>query len=170
MLELAVLHKDELLLGWQKCLDKEHFKYYSYPCYEYTLKIDDNAWDRLQYVSIGSDGDVLGYFSASIDRGNVKISSIAVFNLTGKPNLIFSRDFYTFLTGLFLKFNFRKVEFFCCAKNPAVSLYRKIIHRFGGREIGRFTDSALVQGVCEDEIFFEILQTEFLNTYPKQNV
>lgn len=132
VLDIAFAHKEDINKEWQKCIHSEHFKYYNISPYVYLeIKCSDSTWDVLQMVSINEAGDVIGYFSASLDRTSDMVSSIAAINF-GNTNLTFSRDFVDFLVALFEVHRFRKIEWVVVVGNPAEAMYDRIVKKYGG--------------------------------------
>lgn len=87
-------------------------------------------------VNVDKDDRVLGFFRANISKESDKISSIGIINFYNR-NIVFSRDMYNFLIGLFEKFNFRKIEWTVVVGNDnAEKIYDKIINKYGGRIVG----------------------------------
>ncbi len=112
-------------------------------------------------VSVDAKDNVIGYFAADIDRYTSKISNIGAINF-GEVNLTFSKDFYQFLSELFTKHKFRKIEWFVICGNPAEKIYDKIISKYGGRIIGIRRESTITAGgILRDEKEYEIFKEDF---------
>lgn len=162
MLKLAYPYQDALNKAWQACVFSEKYQFYNFGnSWVYKFSLDDNSWDNLQMVSVGKNDDILGYLGASIDRYSNKVSNIGAINF-GELSVTFSKDFYQFLTELFTKHHFRKVEWRVVVGNPAEQMYDKIVDKYGGRIIGIRRESTITaDGVLRDEKEYELSQENF---------
>lgn len=163
MLKLAYPYQDALNTVWQSCIFQEKYQYYNVGnWWEYKVNLDSSSWENIQMVSVGVSGEILGYFVANIDRLSNKVSNVGAINF-GKVNFVFSKDFFQFLTELFTKHLFRKVEWMVVVGNPAECLYDKIIAKYGGRVVGIRRDSVITaDGVVRDEKEYEMSRRDFM--------
>ena len=77
-------------------------------------------------------------------------------------NVTFSRDLYIFLTDLFNKFNFRKIEFTVVIGNPAEVMYDRIMDKYGGSIVGiKKLSTKLIDGKYYDVKMYEIFKDDF---------
>ena len=174
MLELALLNADELRHIFIREVTKETNKYYWMEnFFDYEFIIEPNEWRRIQYVSKDSEGRILVYFGAWINRSFNIVERLEIFNLSGKPNVIATRDFIRFLEILFCQRQFRKVVFYVIKDNPAVKLYEKfIVDNKIGKIVGVFEKQCIsTDGNCYDQIIFEMYKDNFVewfnNVYKK---
>jgi hypothetical protein len=162
MLKLAFSYKDKLNQVWQSVIFKEKYQFYN--CgnsWNYKIELDESSWEKLQMVSVDAQDNVIGYLSANIDRFTYKISNISAINF-GEVNITFSKDFYQFLSELFTKYKFRKIEWFVTVGNPAEKLYDRIIEKYGGRVIGiRHASAITTDGILRDEKEYEIFKSDY---------
>jgi RimJ/RimL family protein N-acetyltransferase len=71
--------------------------------------------------------------------------------------LIFSKDTKLFFDEIFIHRNFRKIVFHAIEQNPATKMYRKLIEKLGGKEVGILKENVkLTDGNYYDEVIFEI--------------
>jgi hypothetical protein len=162
MLKLAFPYKEKLNKVWQSIIFKEKYQFYNYDnSWIYKIDLDDNSLDKLQMVSVDAEDNVIGLLEANIDRYTYKISGIGAINF-GDVNITFSKDFYQFLSELFTKHKFRKIEWRVVVGNPAESLYDKIIARYGGRVVGiRHETTITADGTLRDEKEYEIFKCDY---------
>lgn len=162
MLKLAYPNQDALNKAWQACVFQEKYQFYNVSnWWEYKIELNSGSWDNIQMVSVGASGEILGYFGAHIDRLSNKVSNIGAINF-GKVNFVFSKDFYQFLTELFTKHHFRKVEWVVIVGNPAEHLYDKLIAKYGGRIVGIRRDSVITaDGIMRDEKEYEMFREDY---------
>jgi hypothetical protein len=131
---------------------------YNYASFEDGIK--QNGWEDMQFVSV-SDGEVIGYMSASINRMCHYVNSLALINFSNE-NIVFSKDMAHFFKDLFEKFMFNKINWKVCVGNPAEKLYDKVIKDPGGRVVGIFkNDVKLWDNQMYDVKHYEILKEEF---------
>lgn len=162
MLKLAYPYQDAINVAWQTCVFQEKYQFYNVGnWWEYKIELDHGSWNNIQMVSVGASGQILGYFGACIDRLSNKVSNIGAINF-GEVNFVFSMDFYQFLTELFTKHRFRKVEWVVVVGNPAERIYDKIIAKYGGRVVGIRRDSVITSdGVMRDEKEYELFLEDY---------
>lgn len=162
MLDLAIKYKDELNSLWVDTLYKEKYKYVHNSSWQ-DLEIDfkNDTWNRLQMVSV-KDGKVIGYFKVSIDRDTLIANNLLVMNFYD-INYTFSKDFKTFITDLFEKYNFNKLTFNVVLGNKAEKMYDKYIELYGGRIVGTLNDDCkLFDGKLYDSKLYDITKKEYL--------
>ncbi|MDP4224848.1 MAG: GNAT family protein [Bacteroidota bacterium] len=139
------------------------YMYYECGVYcDYEISIEKSSWNTIQLVSIDDNNNLIGYFSASINRQTYNISALGAINFCPKPNLIFCKDMKQFFTDLFIKFNFNKISWRVVVGNPAEEIYDRLIQAYGGRIVGTFKNEIkLWDGNLYDEKHYEILKDEF---------
>jgi hypothetical protein len=162
MLKLAKTYENQLQYQFSKTLFNEKYKYYhASNYYDYNLALDNDSWNSLQFVSVDKNDNVLGYFSAKINRTAEYVSSLQVINFY-ELNYTFSKDFHQFVTDLFTKFNFRKINFSVLIGNPAEKMYDKYIEKYNGRVVGVYKeDVRLFDGKYYDFKVYEIFKRDF---------
>lgn len=164
MLKLAFIYKEKLNKKYASIAFDERYKFYTGQYWNYSVDIKDNSWDWIQMVSVDKEDNVIGYFSAFIDRMSNKVSTLGAVNFDKNVNLIFSRDFHKFLEELFMKHNFRKIEWWVVIGNPSEKMYDKIIQKYGGNITGIKKDSIMTpDGILSDVKEYEIFKESYLN-------
>jgi len=162
MLKLAFPYKEKLNQAWQSIVFNEKYQFYNGGNYwSYDVKLDDNSWDNIQMVSVDKDDNVIGYFNVCIDRMSNKVSSVGAINFKDK-NITFSKDFYQFLSELFTKHRFRKIEWYVIVGNPVEKMYDKIIAKYGGRIVGIRREATMTpDGILRDEKEYELFKCDY---------
>jgi hypothetical protein len=162
MLKLAYPYQEKLNKAWQPVVFTDKYKFYNCGNYwSYKVELDKDSWNKLQMVSVDANDNVIGYFVAQIDRECNKISNIGAINF-GELNITFSKDLYRFLTELFTKYNYRKIEWFVVVGNPAEKIYDKIIAKYGGRVVGtKHASIMLSDGTLRDTKDYELFRDDF---------
>jgi hypothetical protein len=136
ILKLAYTYKDKLQEIYKSIIFQEKYKYYNFSTYwNYELKIEDDSWNYIQMVSVDDEDNIRGYFSATINRTSNIVDALGIINFYD-VNVVFAKDMYQFIKDLFLKFNFRKIEFSVVIGNPIEKMYDKYIHKYNGNIIG----------------------------------
>jgi len=162
LLKLAHTYKDKLQAKYSEVVFQEKYKFYNCSSYwDYEVKIADDSWNNIQFVSVDEKDNIRGYLVAHISRASDKVSGLGIINFYD-TNIIFSKDLYQFLKDLFEKFNLRKVEFTVVVGNPIEKMYDKYIEKYGGRIIGvSKEDSKLQDGKYYDLKYYEIFKDEY---------
>ena len=128
MLDYAYFHQGELYDCYRKVYTrKELYFYLSYPQKDFLPNIYCNDSDYLQFVSLNSAKEIIGFFNGYINKDYQSLQNLEVINFTGQPNITFSKDVENYFDEVFLCKNLRKIEFTCIEENPALKLYRKLI-------------------------------------------
>lgn len=120
-------------------------------------------------VSVDKNDNILGYLSCQCDRSVNKISSIGAINFY-ELNCIFSKDFYTYLSNIFIKHNFNKIEWCVVIGNPAEKMYDKLVQKYNGRIVGINHESTkLEDGRLCDVKEYELFQRDYIKSMRKEN-
>ena len=159
---MAYTYKDKLQEAYNTIIFNDKYKYYNFTNYwTHTIKLSENSWEDIEMVSVDTNDNVRGYFRAGIARDADKVSSLGIMNFYDK-NATFSKDLYQFLTDLFNKYNFRKIEFTVVIGNPAEKMYNRIMKKYGGRIVGiKKLSTKLVDGLYYDVKMYEIFKEDF---------
>lgn len=165
MLDLAYFYQIEL----NECLksilkDKDLYFYFMFPFKFFSFHLENSDSNTIQFISKDNKGNIIGYLAAYISRINNSIENIDLINFTGRTNIIFSRDAKLFFDEIFINRHIRKITFHTIAQNPSISMYRKFVKKFNGREVGILQkNKILTDGNYYDEIIFEIFREGYLN-------
>lgn len=181
MLDLALNHEEELQKRYRECWFKEKYKYF-FNCFSEKLHIEESTWNRMQFVSLNSSGEVIGFIEYTTDRVNNMVDNLILINFSenivhknGKgeidksDKIKFSKNMITFgmdthhaFSNIFNKFHIRKIQFFVIIGNPIEATYDAIIKKNGGRIVGtRHAHVKLYDGNYYDEKIYEIFATDY---------
>lgn len=163
MLDFAYYNQMELNLCIEKVVNnKDLYFYFMFPYKFFSINIENSERNSIQFVSKNSEGNIIGYLAAYINHFDNSIENLDIINFTGKTNITFSKDVKLFFDYIFNNKGFRKIIFHVISKNPSVNLYRKLIKRLGGREVGILKrNKKLTNNEYYDEIIFEIFIDEY---------
>lgn len=162
MIKPALLYKDRLEELYVSILYDEKYKFYTgWTTYKID-SIDDNTYERHQFVIVDEEtDDVIGYVKYNVDYVTSVVSGLCIVSF--KPNRIFGFDLIKIVDDIFMKYNFNKIEFLCVKGNPIQRHYDRFIEKFGGRMCGEFKQhTTLSDGTRRDELFYEIMRDDYL--------
>ncbi|MDD3172140.1 MAG: GNAT family protein [Herbinix sp.] len=164
MLKLAKSYEASLNLEWERMAFNPKYKYlFSGSGWTYNVTIDNSSTNRIQMVSVDSEDDIIGLFSASVDREAKIIDGLTIVNFRDS-NITFSRDMYKFLSDLFRVHRFRKIEWYVFVGNPAEKMYDKIVKKYGGRIAGYRLETCVgFDGEYRDMKMYEIFKRDYDN-------
>jgi len=161
-LKYAYGYKDQLSKLYISAMNHPKYKFMNCNGYtSFTMDIKEDTWNTLQYVSVNSKDEVIGYIEASIDIKVNSVSSLYVLNFYDQ-SLCFSKDFYGFLDILVHRYT--KVNFSVVVGNPAEAMYDRVIKKYGGRIVGVKEDHVNIDGTLHDFKMYEILRKNLRNT------
>ena len=162
MLEPAIKYKDQMYNIQYDIWFNDKYKYFNSNSYYGAMQIDENTWDRHQFVSV-LNGNIIGYIEYSISREEHYVRSLAIINFT-ENKAVFGKDLAQALKDIFEKYKFRKLNFSVIVGNPIENSYDKMIKRYGGRIVGTYKDNVkLIDGNYYDEKIYEILASEYFD-------
>lgn len=162
MLEPAIKYKEQLEKLQYDVWFNDKYKYWNCSVYYDTMNLDTNTWDKHQFVSV-VNGEVIGYISYNISRGDNSTYSLSILNFTNNK-AAFGMDLGKALKDIFEKYRFRKLNFCVVVGNPIEKSYDKMISKFGGRIVGIYKeDVRLIDGKYYDKKLYEILATEYFD-------
>lgn len=125
MLKLAYPYREELNKKYQEIIFNEKYKFHTTRSYlTYTIELEDMAWTKLQLVSVNENNDIIGYLCATIDREANHVTELYIINFYD-INIIFSQDLKQFIHDLFVKYNFRKINWSVIIGNSIEKMYDK---------------------------------------------
>ncbi len=164
MLKTAYFYQGELYECIKQLFetDSSSFFFLSYPQKDFFPQIYATDFDFLQFVSVDSMNNVIGYMSGKINHEYEKLENLEVINFSGRPNIIFSKDILNYFDKVFLYKHLRKIEFSCVENNPCLAMYRRLMKKIDGNEVGIFHDSVkLTDGVFYNNVMFEIIRENY---------
>lgn len=162
MLEPAIKYRDQIYNIQYDIWFNDKYKYFNVGSYYGAMQIDENTWDRHQFVSV-LNGNIIGYIEYNISRQEHCVRSLAIINFT-ENKAVFGKDLAQALKDIFEKYKFRKLNFSVVVGNPIEKSYDKMIKRYGGRIVGKYKDNVkLIDGNYYDEKVYEILASEYFD-------
>jgi len=132
--------------------------------YDFELELAKDTYNRLDYVSVNSIGEIIGYMSCNIAREAHFIHGLNIINFTGDgTSICFARDLRQLFNKLFIDMGMNKIVFSVVIGNKAESMYDRFIQRYGGKVVGTFIqDVKLSDGKLYDRKHYEIFKHEYL--------
>lgn len=163
MLDIAINYKEQLAQKFRKVWFQEKYKFWNNCNYYEEQDISDSTWQKHQFVSLNSNGNVIGYIGYAIDRANEYAYSLNIINFT-EDKLTFGMDVGKALTDIFERFHFRKLTFSVVIGNPIEKTYDKMIEKYGGRIVGYYKQHCkLIDGNFYDEKIYEIFSKDYFS-------
>jgi hypothetical protein len=130
--------------------------------HRFTVNLKEDAWTRIEKVSLDKDKNILGFLSASISRPDNYVFSLGIVRYIDTMSYTFSKDLHRFLKDLFEYYNMHKITFSVVVGNPIEKMYDRIIQKYCGRVVGYNKDhSMLIDGKRYDNKIYEILKSEY---------
>lgn len=155
MLYPAQLYKEELrqklITAWY---DPKYSYYFSGSAYE--VSVPDNNEKRHDFVHLGENHTIDGYFSYQIDWTT---KSLYNFGLIGfaENNTLFLRGCIKQIEDM-RRSGIRRVEFWAWSDNPVNKFYQRLIDKYSnGRVAGHLRQSGFFDGKYHDTTIYEIL-------------
>lgn len=160
MLEHAKLYESQIQEKYIRTIDDPKYMYYHMNDNSEAIEFRDSNWNKLQYASVNSEGNVIGYFSCYITRQARNIYDLSIIKF--EENNIFSIDLMRFFDLLLFERNFNKINFDVVIGNPIEKMYDKFAQRYGGRVVGfKEKETVLRDGRYYDLKMYEIMRDEY---------
>ena len=167
MIRPAILYVEELKKKYTETWYSDKYKYYHLGGWNNMIQIDDNDWNKHQFVSVNKKDEVIGYISYNVDRTSNSCDGFGAINFTNDV-INFGKDLATVLDNIFTKFNFHKLVFCVVIGNPAEKQYDKLIEKYNGRIVGIYKeDVKLFDGKYYDKKMYEIMRKDYLEAIDK---
>ena len=161
MLDFAKKYEEQLKQLYRNTATDPRYRYIFSNGYWEELELSSNTWKDVERVSINPyTHNIIGFISFTPFR--VKDLAFGLFVVNFDMNnvqskYIFSRDLKTAILDIFYLFNFNLLRFSCSSEIPLLEKNRKLVAKYGGREVGYFTNDFLdTLGVLSDRVTFEI--------------
>lgn len=166
MLEPAIKYRDQLEKLQYNIWFNDKYKYWNCSAYYETMKIDEDTWNKHQFVSV-LHGKVIGYISYNISRNENNVHTLSIMNFTDNK-ITFGVDLGHALRDIFEKYHFNKLNFCVVIGNPIEESYDKMIKKYGGRIVGTYKDDVkLIDGKYCDRKLYEIFASEYFKSIKK---
>jgi hypothetical protein len=166
LLKLAYPHQEALNKKYQEIFFNEKYKFHTYGSYpKYVIDLEDMAWTKLQLLSVDENNNIIGYLCAMLDRELNHVTELKIVNFYD-INITFSQDLKQFICDLFLKYNFRKINWTVVVGNPIEKMYDKYTSRYGGRIVGVLKKEVLLNDrKLYDKKIYELFRGDFVQNY-----
>ena len=162
LLDNARKYKEELKRKFLDIWYEDKYKYYFSSNWRREHELPDDDWEKMCYVSLDKDDNILGYISYMIDRNINSVHSFGAINFSDNK-ATFGIDLCKVIDDIFCKFHMERVEFYVVRGNPIEKSYDKMIAKYGGRIIGtRRKVAKLIDNQIYDDKIYEILREDYL--------
>ena len=172
MLDIAYKYEKEIQ---EKMIDTwydEKYMFYYSSAYHTVWQNPDPGegdWDNRHFVSLDSDGEVIGVINYHIDRECDMATWFGAINFTNNK-MVFGKDLAQVIDDIFCKFNMRKLEFSVIVGNPIESNYDRMIQQYGGQITGvKHKHVKLLDGNYYDYKGYEIFREDYLAAKEKRH-
>lgn len=170
MLDTALKYNEELKKLYVNTWFDERYKYYNYRSHWEMPKFDESTWDGHDFVSLDTNGQIIGAIGYSINRPTNSVCGLGILNFTppiekrsfSKSDIIFGQDVLQAIKDIFEKFNFHKLNFCVVIGNPVEKTYDRLCEKYGGRIVGiEREETKLCDNKYYDVKRYEILRTDY---------
>jgi len=115
--------------------------------------------------------EVIGLMGYEVDWAAKSTSGFYAASFDESGRAIFAKDLLEMIDDIFMKYDFKRMEWRCWADNPAIRGYRKFCKRVGGREVGTlYRAGILLDGQIHDNVIFELLQEDYLKAKQEERI
>lgn len=173
MLALAIQYAPQLQEGYQSALLNDKYRFYwQGATRSYFIPLEQSDSHKLQYVSVGAYGNVLGFFECTLNRDTMTAYNITAMRFTPHYEPEFAADMYRFVVDLLFKqYGINRAVFNVIVGNPAERLYDGICNKYGGRVIGTFNQEAKLQdGKLYDVKYYEMMRDKCLRVLETEGI
>ena len=168
MLDVAIKYEDELKEKFINTWFKDKYKWWNSDTYYQVPEFSKDTWNKHEFVSLDSSGEIIGYISYGIVRQSNHVNHLSILNFSDNK-ITFGLDLHRALRDIFEKFQFRKITFNVVIGNPIEKTYDKLIKKYGGRICGYYVDDVkLADGQYYDFKAYEILSTEYFKNIKRR--
>jgi len=169
MLKPAGLYENELKRLFAEISFDDEYIYFDSSSWRDDWNAPKDSWSKHEFASVDDEGNVVGYLAYNIDRDALTTSSLRIVNFR-KNGLgrTFGQDLRKLFEDIFLRFQFRKLNFGVVVGNPAEAFYDKYVEKMGGRIQGyREDDVKLMDGNYYDMKLYEVMRDKFVAAHKK---
>lgn len=168
MLDLAYKYEEEIKRKMMDTWYDVKYKFYYSSVYHDVWESSKSDWDNRAFVSLDSNGNIIGVIDYHINRTCDLADGFGAINFTNKNQIIFGRDIAQVIDDVFCKFNMRKIEFAVVVGNPIEKTYDKMIARYGGNITGvKHKHTKLMDGNYYDFKQYELFREDYITAKEK---
>jgi hypothetical protein len=161
MLDMAQKYTEELKLKLANISYDLKYQFYTGGWSTEYQPSKDN-WNKFEFVSVDSKGNVIGYMSYDVDRNSNLASCLHIINFSDNK-ITFGRDVSQVIDDIFIKYQFRKLEYGVYVGNPIENTYDKLTTRYGGKIVGtKQKTTKLLDGNLYDFKMYELFREEYI--------
>ena len=143
-----------------RLINQGNFPYISFSTYKgFThVELQDDEWNKISRVSIGKNGNILGYFNASAGQSQEKINGCLFIKFNNSnyelleeyDEIELDNDFHEFVDMIMNHPIYTRVEFVAIAENPANKTYVKFLEKYNGERFLMKNYARLMDGKLHD--------------------
>lgn len=164
MLDVALKYEDCLRVKFRDTWFDDKYKYFNCGNWYQDESMSTDTWNRHQFVSLNSKGEVIGYIGYDIDRGGNFCSNVYMINFSS-DKITFGIDVGKCIEDVFERFKFEKIKFYVICGNPIEATYDKMVKKYNGNVVGLFkNDVKLIDGKMYDKKFYEIHRDGYMKS------
>lgn len=168
MLKPAIQYAEVIPKMYQSIWFNDKYKYYNYNPYWNTFTIEDKTQDWHEFVSVNSQGEVIGYIHYYVNRFTLNCGNFGAINFTNDPT--FGKDLLQVIKDIFERFNFHKLNFSVVVGNPVEATYDHLCAKYGGRILCIEKDETkLEDNQYYDVKRYEIMREDYLKCKKNMN-
>ena len=162
MLAVAKNYEQELTKMIRNTWYDLNYQYFwSGACCDLDFPSEDYYKRSFAYIE---DDEIKGYFAYSMDRSSKSIHHFGLMSFGGH-SIKFMNEVIAHIEWLLNEKIVDRVEFFAYEDNPVMRSYKRMVKRFGGKQVGKLTNvSRLYDGKLHSSIIFEILREDYEKT------
>jgi len=159
VLALAIQYEEQLQECYRNTLMDDRYRFYLQGIRPYFIPLENDDAHKLQYVSIGPYGNVLGYFECNLNRDTNVAYNFNTMRFVKEHDPEFSRDLYRFMIDtVFVRYGVDKIVFYVVIGNPVEGFYDRLCSKYGGRIVGTFKRDVRINGEMHDVKYYELLR------------
>ncbi len=161
MLANARDYKEELESKMRATWGNKKYWYYHNCSYFRPVVVEEDTWNKTQFVSLDASGNVAGYLAYGVEREGRYVTYLEIINFMDDRG--FGLDVMRMVKDIFEKYRYRKIVFSVIIGNPIEPKYDRLVLRYGGRIVGTYKEHAMLpNGIMYDEKFYEIRRVDYL--------
>ena len=164
MIDLAIKHESKLKELFANIVFDKKYMFYTSESYYDAYESTKTTWMKHEFVSLDSNGNVIGYIKYNIDRDTLNAHSLQIINFSDNI-ATFGIDTMKCLEDIFVKFQFNKLSYCVVVGNSIEKTYDRLTAKYGGVIVGtKRRHCKQMDGNFYDMKMYEILRDDFINS------